>query len=172
MTSAYRRISQGMRALFAFATPVDDVAARAVLTPALFALFKRMTRSEQLHSLRVMSDLQSQGYEGEVLVAALLHDCGKSRVRLTLLGRTLAVLGRKLLPEQARRWSEGAPRGWWRPFVVAAQHPVWSAEDMADAGAGPLAVSLARRHQESISAPPQSEEDRLLIAFQAADDLH
>ena len=46
---ARKRIGQGVRALLAFATPVDDEAARTVLvTPALFGLFKRMRRSEQL----------------------------------------------------------------------------------------------------------------------------
>lgn len=167
-----RRISQGLRALVAFAIPVDDDAARRVLSnPALFRLFKRMRRSEQLHSLRVVKTLQGQGHDHpDLLAAALLHDSGKSRCRLTIFGRTLAVLGRRLLPSRAARWAQGEPRGWRRPFVIAEQHPVWSAEDMAAAGASPLAVTLARRHQEPPAESPQSEEDHLLALLQAADN--
>lgn len=170
---AAARIAQGLRALIAFATPVDDEAARAVLvTPALIALFKRMRRSEQLHSLRVMQRLQAQGIDHpDLLTAALLHDSGKSRYRLGLVGRTLAVLARALLPDQYAQWGHGSPRGWRRPFAIAVQHPDWSAEDMAAAGASPLAVTLARRHQTNLPEV-RSEEDRLLALLQASDDAH
>ncbi len=167
------RLVQGLRALFAFATPVDEAAARAALSPALFALFRRMARSEQLHSLRVMRRLQAAGcHDPDLLIAALLHDCGKSRYGMTLLGRTLAVLTRRLLPRRYRAWSQGQPQGWRRPFVITAQHPAWSAEDMLAAGASPRAASLARRHQDPLPEAPRDEADRLLALLQAADDRH
>jgi hypothetical protein len=169
-----KRISQGLRAMFAFATPVDNDAARTVLTiSALFALFQRMARSEQHHAIRVMQSLRASGHDDpDLLTAALLHDVGKSRYGMTLFGRTIAVLVLKA-SRRAYRYYLGTslePRGIHRPFVIAAQHPAWSAEDMAAAGASDLAVWLARHHADQMDGPLQSDNERLLAALKAADD--
>jgi hypothetical protein len=167
------RIGQGLRALFAFAIPVDDAAAQAALSPELFCLFKGMRRSEQHHSLRVMHRLSAAGHDHpDLLVAALLHDCGKARYPLALFERTLVVLVRWVMPRRVEQWGEAEPRGLRRAFVIAAQHPDWSAQDMAAAGASPLAASLARRHQDPYIETPRDEEERLLSLLQWADDLH
>jgi hypothetical protein len=157
----------------AWATPVDIAHAEQVLSPELMKLFGRMRRSEQLHSLRVTEALRAEGHsEPDLLTAALLHDCGKSRYPLTLAGRVAAVLIRGIAPRAYARWSAGEPRGWRRPLVIAAQHPAWSAEDMLAAGASPRAAALARRHQTPLSGPASTEEDRLLVALQCADRGH
>jgi hypothetical protein len=165
------RLRQGLRAIFALASPVDYEAAAEVLSPSLMRLFRRMSRSEQLHSLRVMRTLSAQGHaDPDLLAAALLHDCGKSRYRFALPERVTVVLVKKLAPASFARWSMGEPRGWRRPFVIAARHPQWSAEDMESAGASMLAAALARRHQDRVDGVSTSVEDRLLVALQAADD--
>jgi hypothetical protein len=172
----FKRIGQGLRAMFAFAIPVDTDAARAVLTtPALFALFQRMARSEQQHALHVMQFLRASGYDDpDLLTAALLHDAGKSRYGMTLFGRTIAALVLKASHRAYRYYLNTplAPRGIHRPFVIAAQHPAWSAEDMAAAGAADRAVWLARHHADRMDAPPQSDRERLLAALKAADDAY
>ncbi|MCC6904562.1 MAG: HD domain-containing protein, partial [Anaerolineae bacterium] len=95
------RLGQMRRALTAFMTPVDEAAAEAVLAPELMHLFRRMRRSEQLHSLRVMHLLRAQGHTNrDLLTAALLHDCGKSRVAFALAGRVAVVIGAKLFPRR------------------------------------------------------------------------
>ena len=165
------RLKQGIRAIFSFIQPVDYRLVGEILDPSLMILFRRMRRSEQLHSLRVMKTLVAQGYrEIDVLIAALLHDCGKSRYLFTLPERVLVVLVKKLAPKAFLRWSAGEPEGWKRSFVISAQHPRWSAEDMAAAGASILAIALAQRHQDSLMGVPTNEADRLLLALQAADD--
>jgi hypothetical protein len=166
------RVRQAALGLLAFAIPINYSELETVLTPSLLALFKRMRRSEQWHSIRVMRTLVAQGYtHPDLLVAALLHDVGKARYRYTLVGRTLTVLAERFAPQLAVRWGQGQPRGLARPFVIAAQHPAWSAEDMARAGASPLAVSLARHHQVAVQEPG-CEEDRLLLLLQAVDNVH
>ena len=173
MQRAIRRVRQGLRALAAFARPVDETAAAALLSPALMHLFRRMTRAEQQHSLRVMRTLRAQGYtDPDLLTAALLHDVGKSRYGLNLVERTLVVLIEALWPGRAAHWSRGAPSGWRRAFVIKAQHPVWSAEDMAAAGASARACTIARRHQERIDPEDTGEMAELVRALQVADDIN
>ncbi len=171
LRKAAYRIRQALHALTAYARPVDYDRAAGVLTPALMALFRRMRRSEQQHSLRVMDTLIRAGHDDpDLLTAALLHDCGKSRHRFGLMGRVLVVVVRHTAPVWLVRWSQGEPRGLRRPFVIAVQHPIWSSEDMAACGASPLAVELARRHQERLAGPPHNHVEHLLALLQAADD--
>jgi hypothetical protein len=169
--AVFGRIRQGLRAMTAFMRPVDYEAVGEVLTPELLALFKRMRASEQQHCLRVMAALRREGQDDrDLLTAALLHDVGKTRYPLTLFGRTSAVLITRFAPRLAERWSEGEPRGWRRPLVIARRHPAWSGEEMAAAGASERAANLARRHQsEIVIGSPASKEDRLLALLIAAD---
>ena len=147
-----------------------EVAAR--LGPRLAALFEQMAPGEQAHSLRVLRRVQAAGSEvpAGLLQAALLHDVGKTRAPIGLVGRAAVVLGGKFLPGLSARWGQGTPAGWRRPFVTAAQHPAWGAALCAAAGADPLAVTLIRRHQDKLDAAPDAPEDEWLRRLQAADD--
>jgi len=167
----FKRLIQGLTALTAGFRPVDEAAVRAVLDERLLSLFQRMTRSEQQHAIRVMKRLQSAGHEeSDLLVAALLHDAGKSRYGLNLFERSAVVLLRYLLPRRAAEWGAGDPQGWRRAFVIGELHPQWSAEDMAAAGASARACWLARWHQEMPDSAPGDEIERLLQALQQADE--
>ena len=171
------RIRQGIRALTAGLRPVDAALAASVLDdPAALALFERLRRGEQIHSLNVLRALQASGEDDpDFLVAALLHDVGKTVAPFTLPERVLVVLVRKLAPALYTRWGQaapdgGPPRDWRRPFAIGRCHPEWSARLMAEAGCTPRAVALARRHQEHLTAPPRDETERLLGILQAADE--
>jgi len=169
--SISNRLKQGIRALTAFARPVDMELAAQTLSPTMLALFRRMRRSEQLHSLNVLRTLRGWGYtEPELMVAALLHDVGKSRFPFHLWDRTLVVLVRAAMPDRAKAWGEGEPKGWRRPFVVSYQHPGWSAEMVRAAGGNPAAVTLIAQHQIHLDHPPQTQSERLLSALQQADN--
>lgn len=176
MTKRWRyRVRQFVRTLRARPDPAGLEFARQTLTPAQLALFRQMQACEQAHALhvlrRVIARSQAQGLQPpvELLVAALLHDVGKTRYPLRWWERVLIVLGNALLPGQARRWGNCSPRGWARPFVVAARHPVWGAELAAERDTAPRAVALIRRHQEPPGRRP-GEEERWLSILQAADD--
>ncbi len=165
------RVGQGLRALTTWLLPADDAQAERILSPELYALYRRMRRSERQHSLRVLRDLQAAGHDDpDLLVAALLHDAGKSRAPFGVAAKTLVVLVRAIAPETVRRWGSGSARGWRRPFAVSVQHPAWGAALVAEAGGSPRAVELIARHQDALDGPPQTELDHLLLALQAVDE--
>lgn len=175
MTSARRRVGQFFHYLKNSPLAPDERAeVRQVLSPALASLFERMTPGEQRHSLAVLRAVRAASgpaLPAGLLQAALLHDVGKSRAPLGLLGRVAVVVAGRLLPTHSRRWGQGEPQGWRRPFVTAARHPEWGAELCAQAGADPLAVRLVGQHQET--APNgAAPEDPWLRLLQRADGDH
>ena len=174
------RTSQFWQALRSETTPQDLALASSLLAPAQIELFRQMPGSDQIHSLRVLKALVTQGEKNSDLwIAALLHDVGKSILPLRLWERVLIVLVGSVCPGCWQRWGmTSAGRNpttlsWRRAFVVAAQHPQWGAELAAKAGASPLAVALIRRHQKRMESSVDVDadpEDRLLSRLQAVDD--
>ncbi|MCL4266757.1 MAG: HD domain-containing protein [Anaerolineae bacterium] len=143
----------------------------AVLTPAELQLFRRFPANDQWHGVRVLRLVQSSGCAHPALwKAALLHDVGKTEVRLTVRDRILVVVGGALWPGKTAVWGDGEARGWRRPFVVKAHHPAWGAEMAAAAGCDSLTVTLVRRHQDSLAEVQQPELHELLRILQWADD--
>jgi putative nucleotidyltransferase with HDIG domain len=169
--------------------------ARSVLSSAQLDLFIRLQPGEQSHSLAVFNKLCAAGEDNhDLLVAALLHDVGKTSYPLKLWERVWIVIANAVFSRFLKRWALGDLENlkdlsfWKRPLVVAEQHPKWGAELAAQSGSSPLVVSLIRRHQDTlvvgdyssaqkrISASGQNDlkflgfEDCLLQKLQAADD--
>lgn len=142
----------------------------ALLSPAERELFDRFNHADQWHSVRVLRMLREAGYnQPDLLIAALLHDVGKTRCPLSAWDRTIIVVGEKLFPARANVWGRGPVDSWRRPFVARARHPAWGAEMAAAAGSRPAVVELIGRHQDR-PAEISSESDRLLACLQWADD--
>jgi hypothetical protein len=174
MRLAYR-MRQFWYALFARPTTEDLALTRSALSPAQMRLFAQLQPSEQVHSLSIYRQLLLQGEtQPDLLVAALLHDVGKSRYPLQPWERALIVLARAIVPERVKDWGQGPPEGWQRAFVVAQQHPAWGAEMAAQAGASPLAVKLIKQHQDfslaSGSPQPSNLTEDLLIRLKGLDE--
>jgi hypothetical protein len=172
--AAVQRLRQGVRALTAFSRPVAVDLAEHYLSASELALFHRMQRSEQLHSLNVLRHVLAQGSTPPSLAAAaLLHDAGKIHRPLRVWQKTLVVLVRALLPPLYRRLIQGSPENFWvRPFAVSVQHPQWSADLLADAGSSETVIWLAAHHQDSPEQWTDHAHYTLLKRLQQADDAN
>jgi hypothetical protein len=172
MGLAYRA-SQTLRILLSKPGSEDLALVEQLLPPPLGGLFHQMSPGDQVHGLRVLRSLIARG-EGDpdLLAAALLHDVGKSRVRMRLWERILAVLVSWIAPGKARDWGEGQLNGWRRPFVISVQHPVWGAKMIRQVGGSEELAALVLRHQEHLPPDPTKEIDRLLVRLQEADGLN
>lgn len=165
------RIRQTWLAFFAWAYPLDTTLAQHYLSPALFSLFQRMSRSDQQHHIRVLKRLLQRGQDHpDLIIAALLHDVGKTHVRLTMIDRIVTVLIKQFASEHYQHWSQGQPTGWRRACVAAAMHPQWGADMVALAGANPLAIELIHNHQTPPAVNMSEPLKTLLHYLQAADD--
>jgi hypothetical protein len=133
-------------------TEADLAQAKEILTPKQLMLFSRLQPSEQIHSLRVLTTLQSGSVSHpDLFIAALLHDIGKIRYPLRLWQRIFIVLVKAIWPNHGKAWGKYQPKGWRTPFVIAVQHPAWGADLALKAGVSPLASNLIRKHQEKIN---------------------
>jgi hypothetical protein len=176
--AAVYRVRQGVRALFAFSQVVDYDLAAEYLNPTQMTLFRRMARSEQLHSLNVLQSVLAQAAETphDLAVAALLHDCGKSYYALTVWQRTLAVLVKKLLPSLSNQLSRNdSPVGlsvWRAPFVVRQHHPAWGAALLTQTDTSERAIWLVAHHADSLALWQEHPNTPLLARLKQADDLN
>lgn len=176
------RVRQFWKAMHARPGPEDLALAQAVLGPEAMGLFLKMQPGEQLHSIQVyrqvaaMLDAEPVEASEQLLLAALLHDVGKSCQPLSLWERGVIVIGKAIAPTWVQTWGKfgGSPTSqipiWRRAFVVAAQHARWGAEMAALAGVPSQAVRLISRHQDALPRRPTTLEDRLLSVLQMVDD--
>lgn len=172
MRRALYRVGQFGRSLTGRLSREQLTRVESWLTPQLFELFCRLTPSEQVHAYRVRQTLAADGQTNpDLLIAALLHDIGKSKIPLAIWERVLIVLGFRFAPSHALRWGsrhENFPR-WAQPFTVAVHHPEWGAEMVQAAGGSELTVELIRQHQEGKEREREKDKE-LLFALQEADN--
>jgi hypothetical protein len=135
------------------------------LTPAQLALFDAMTVADRRHGLDVMAQLRAGAESGatadpELLLAGLLHDCGKGP-RVRLLHRIAWSLGQHY---GAWIWRVAEPVPTFRAGLAGLrQHAERSAELAAEAGCSAATIELIR-NQEA----PTNDAGRLLFAADEA----
>lgn len=146
--AARYRVWQFWRSLLPRPLDADDQAILAAyLSPRARALFATMSRNDQRHSLTVYRALRARGCEdGDLLAAALLHDCGKGGGRVRLWVRPPFVLLRAFAPG-VLRWLARDDAAWWRrPFYYAWRHPDVGADLAAATGVSARTTLFIRTH--------------------------
>ncbi len=172
MNAVLHRLGQGASAVLAFATPLDLSLAQRYLTRRELAAFKRMSRADQLHSLKVLrATLRVEPMASPTLcAAALLHDVGKSRIHLAVWQKTLAVLMLRFAAGFCGKLSTEESTGLLRaPFVVRQHHARWSGEILRDCASAEAVIWLAEKHHDDAALQAEHEHVSLLKALQAAD---
>ncbi|RMF79817.1 MAG: HD domain-containing protein [Chloroflexi bacterium] len=170
-----QRLRQGSRALLAFTQPVDEALVETYLSPEQRRLFRRMRHSEQLHSVSVLQAVLAQEATTPhaLAVAALLHDVGKSRYKLMVWQKTIAVLVKKFAPGLFERLNTNEPTHWWQiPFAVRTHHPAWGAAMAAAANTDDVALWLIAHHQDTPAQWRNHPHYALLKRLQLADDAN
>ncbi len=149
--------------------PIDDRPAEATLAPGGLALYRRMSKADRAHSLRLLRWLQAHGEtDPNLLSAALLHDCGKAASRLAVWQRTLKVLLKLVAPAAWQRLARPSqPDGWRYPFFVLQTHPRLGAAWAEAAGLDPIIVWLILYHETD--PHPGDAHYHLMCALQRAD---
>ena len=135
----------------------------AWLTPGLFNLFNDMHRADQRHGLDVVAALRRAGHtEGDLLVAGLLHDCGKGG-GLRVWHRIGWSLGERY-GQGIRSLALRVPT-FRTAFATLAAHAERSAELALAAGCSALTADLIR-HQA------QPTDPELGVALRLADEAN
>lgn len=169
------RVGQFLGGLLAGAQEIDEAPA-AVLSPAALALFRRMPRDAQRHSLGVLQTLTAQApVPADLAVAALLHDVGKVAARdagayLGLWLRGPMVLTEAVAPSLLVQLADARPSPSLRyALYVQLHHPEIGAAWAHAAGASDLTCWLIAAHQNKVERIDTPEAE-LLARLQAADD--
>ncbi|GAB4476766.1 MAG: HD domain-containing protein [Anaerolineales bacterium] len=148
------RFWQFGNALWAKPQNEDYTLIRQLLTPELAQLFSTLDRSEQAHAIRVCRKLLNDG-ESDItlLTAALLHDIGKTKYRLSLWERVWIVLfawiEKRFGIKDVSHEDDLDQSTWWiRPLYVGRYHPRWGAELLRQFGVDEQVVWLVQHHQD------------------------
>lgn len=163
------RIRQLWRTLFPHIQPEELAWVRSLLSGPAWLLFQKQSLPEQRHSLDVAQDLTSRADSLDprqmrtLLTAALLHDCGKSRINIKIKHRVLAVL---LSPWsdslQARFASHSSTTA--LALSIHKKHACWGSDLAAQAGLDAAIQTLIIEHHS-----PQEPLGKLL---EQADSRH
>ncbi|NMA68606.1 MAG: HD domain-containing protein [Desulfitobacterium sp.] len=145
------RVRQVWKALYPKITPEEISWAAQILPCNAFTLFQTQSLTEQRHGLDVALDLATKGIEDQnLLIAALIHDCGKIKYPLALWERILIVFLQKASPFWRETLLKRIPflQNTWE---IAEMHPQWGAELASQYEINPLVVDLIRQHHSPIS---------------------
>ena len=165
----FYRVHQFIHAIFPLIDSLEITWALDNLPPKACSLFLKQSRPEQRHALDVAQSLMKEkntltltNYQN-LLTAALLHDCGKSKVCNRLWHRVFIVLMQKM-PQSIWSRLERSHTVFSTPLKTASQHAIWGSNLAQRAGLNHVICLLIHEHHS-----PKTELGRIL---ESADKVH
>jgi HD domain len=143
--SVWRKTVRLGRALSPALARPDDAWAAARLPEPELGVYRRMDPRDREHAVRVARTLLERhpNAGGEVVRAALLHDCGKLVRPYRLLERVWIGM---LAPEGPRTAARASVTGSLTAIGVRNHHPQIGADLILEAGGHPRVAEIVRRH--------------------------
>jgi len=162
MTWWFTKVRRFVRYFVGRVSAAERDQVRASLSQPQMELFESMHRADQRHGLDVVAALRADGQANpDLLLAGLLHDCGKGR-QLHVSHRVGWSLAERYGPRVERLALR--LRGFKPAFAVIAAHAERSAQLALDAGCSPASADLIRHQSEPVD---EVLGRALLIADQA-----
>lgn len=165
----FYRIHQFIKVIFPNIDPSEITWVLDNLPPEACSLFLKQSQSDQRHALDVAKSIMKEKNALSIsnfqnlLVAALLHDCGKSKVCTRLWHRVFIVLMQKM-PQSIWSRLERSHKVFATPLRTASQHAIWGGNLARRAGLNPVICLLIHEHHS-----PKTELGRIL---ESADNTH
>ncbi|MBQ9477955.1 MAG: HD domain-containing protein [Selenomonadaceae bacterium] len=168
MAAPMKRVRQFFRALNSQLTIEDGRYISTHLTAEEQKLFFAMDVTDQCHSLRTAYAIErfaiddKQGVDREFLIrCALLHDVGRVKGDMSIVGKAAAVLASEVFPG-AGAWLE---RRGSRLMYVYKHHAELGAKKLQDIGLFREAKIVAKHH-----SPPSPDDPKELKLLRLADE--
>ncbi len=166
------RIQQFFKSLFVTKAMVDMEFVREHLTSAQEGVFLRMQAYDRYHSVLFAKTLITNVYrvQEDLIVAALLHDVGKSRYPINSFHRMGAVVARKFAPALMEKEDNQEVTFLNRTVLVSNHHAEWSEEMARIAGVSELTAWIIAHHEDETLDESHPWHD-FLATFIKYDDL-
>lgn len=166
--AAYRA-GQLLEALWPRVSSRDRALAHALLEPQALAAFASMPATDQRHAARLCRRMLALcPCDGELAVAALLHDLGKvdraGRGRVRLPHRILHVALPRVAPGRWQALANRPRRGPLHGFYLLRHHADLGAAWARELGVSPRACALIAAHHHGAMAPALAGAVALLRA--------
>lgn len=170
--SAYKRVRQFVRAVTQRMSAQDYDFVRAHLPREALPLFLAMHPADQVHVRNVAKTAMKMGEERGfsqsqqefLLRCALLHDVGRVKGDLNVMGKVMAVLMTHCLPKLAEAWRKKQDSVGHALYVYR-HHPAIGAEKLRAIGLAEEAAVIEHHHE-----PERAGDSEVLKILRAADE--
>lgn len=156
------RAFQFAHAIFPQLNPMDIQWALKHLSPKASKLFLQQSLPDQRHAIDVTQSIIKANHPifiedfKNLIIAALLHDCGKSLISIHLWHRVFIVLIKKT-PQSLRSHLERGHSMFSLPLKIDTRHALWGSYLAEQAGLNLEICQLIREHHN-----PKTNLGRLL----------